>query len=282
LFRRERINETVPREANVQGKKHVFKSRKAGGFTLIEMSVVLVVIGLIMGAVSIGKDMQRNAEYSKIKQKFLDQWVSAYNSYYMRAGVVVGDKQVEPRMMVNGDAYNSGTTVVSGNDMTGATEPAAICAGAAAPKMTRSAGVLTTLHDFMDRTGVRMPPGRAEGREDRYVYLDSNGNPQEIQVCFQWNKPGTPSGSGNVMVISGLTPDLARTLDQMVDGKADAQEGLFRQEGVANGTPGVAGVEWAANNNFAQADASPSATGAGTKLDESQVVTLVAHYKMSQ
>ncbi len=47
------------------------------GFTLVEMSIVLVIIGLILGAVSIGKDLQRDAEYSKIKQKFVDQWVQA-------------------------------------------------------------------------------------------------------------------------------------------------------------------------------------------------------------
>ncbi|MBE9395822.1 type II secretion system protein [Pontibacterium sp. N1Y112] len=39
------------------------------GFTLVEMSIVLVIIGFILGAVSIGKDLQRDAEYSKIKQK---------------------------------------------------------------------------------------------------------------------------------------------------------------------------------------------------------------------
>jgi len=135
----------------------------------------------------------------------------------------------------------------------------------------------------MDRLGVRMPPGRAEGKESRYVYLDSNGNPQEVQVCFQWNKPGTFSNSGNVMVISGLTPDLARALDQMIDGKADAQEGMFRLAGVGNGTPGGPGIEWAANNTNANTATGAAIPGvAGTRLDEDPVITVVAHYKMNQ
>ena len=126
-----------------------------------------------------------------------------------------------------------------------------------------------------------MPPGRAEGFEDRYVYLDTNGNPQEIQVCFQWNNPGTAAGSGNVMVISGLTPDLARMLDQMVDGKPDAREGRFRQQGIGNGAGNAPGVQWGSNNQFAFTEAAPAAVG-GTNLDESQVATVVAVYKMNQ
>jgi prepilin-type N-terminal cleavage/methylation domain-containing protein len=258
-----------------------------GGFTLVEMSVVLVVIGVILGAVSIGKDIQRNAEYAKIKQKFIDQWASAYNTYVQRTGYPPGDNQSEPRWMVNGGRYVTGGNVVSGGNMTGATGPAQLCNGNPPDGgNTRPVETEATLNlrALMQKAGVRMPPGRAEGREDRYVYLDTNGNPQEIQVCFQWNPPGRAYGSGNVMMIYGLTPDLARSLDQMIDGKPDAQEGVFRQHDITNGASNVAGEEWRGNNtqNITVSNANGSAANVVTQLDEDQVMTVIAVYKMNQ
>ncbi|GHU44948.1 prepilin-type N-terminal cleavage/methylation domain-containing protein [Betaproteobacteria bacterium] len=264
------------------------------GFSLVEMAVVLVVIGLILGAVAIGKDVQRNAEYTKIKQKFIDQWAVAYNIFENRTGVPVGDVQQEPRLMVNGAHYEDAPGVgvigvVSGGNMVSRPLPKAICQGEAGPGMVRTSEETGATDEFalrqiMLRAGVRMPPGRAEGREDRYVYLDSNGNPQEIQVCFQWNSPEMPEGAGNVMVITGLTPDLARALDQMIDGKPDAREGLFRQEGIENGTANQAGLEWSANNTHYYQSGTGGLGGVdnGRRHDEDQIETVVAIYKMNQ
>jgi len=243
--------------------------------------------------VAIGKDVQRNAEYTKIKNKFIDQWEQAYNQYYQRTGVVLGDNQTAPQNMVNGANFAGR----SGRNMTTVTAPGTICDKALGIGMGARVGDRTDLRVLMTRVGIRMPPGRAEGFEDRYVYLDSNGNPQEVQVCFRWNRPFDANaaanlighGAGNVMVISGLTPDLARSLDQMIDGKPDAREGRFRQQNIQNnansagGNTGAAnapGSEWHANNRQAQGAA--AAGGGGATLDEDQVATVVAMYRMNQ
>ena len=264
-------------------------STRQQGFTLVELAVVLAVIGLIIGAVAIGKDVQRNAEYTKIKNKFIDQWEQAYNQYYQRTGVVLGDNQTAPQNMVNGERFLAAGTR-SGRDMTGVTPPNAICRAAAGQGMTRgfTAGTDPDLRALMTRAGIRMPPGRAEGLEDRYVYLDTNGNPQEVQVCFQWNVPlgngsaanAVGDGMGNVMVITGLTPDLARALDQMIDGKPDEREGRFRRQVVLNnagGTnPNAPGQEWQASNR------DQIGTTNDRAFDEDQIAIVTAIYRMNQ
>lgn len=250
------------------------------GFTIVEMAVVLVIIGVILGAVMIGRDAQRNAEYIRVRQTFVNQWVVAYNSYVQRTGFPVGDDRAAPRLMVNGAqfALNATTGTSSGADMSAAAEPNAICQLQAGPNMKRAKEATPSLRTLMLEAGIELPQGRGVGHEDRYVYLDTNGNPQELQVCFQWNKPGTRSGTGNVMVITGLTPDLARSLAYAIKGNADASSGSFRQEGVLTGA--ATALDWIGVNTNGISAANGGIAGQNDR--ELQVATVVAHYKMNQ
>ncbi len=295
--------------------KNANRRASQAGFTLIELTLVLAVIGLIIGAIAIGKDVQRNAEYTKVSNKYLDQWKMAYDQYYQRTGTVVGDCQQAPSYMVNGAETTIGGAAAclrnGGQAVAGIPENFAgtgfkICEGQGYAQGQTGDGdvrlATQTLRTLMTRHGVRLPPGRGEGHEDRYVYQDTNGNSTEIQVCFQWNPAGTASGAGNVMVVRGLTPDLARYLDQIVDGKPDSREGRFRiqaraahtQADQANGP----GTSWEANNTVASnignnnqsgndataigANNPGGATATGRQYDEDRVTLLTAHWMMDQ
>jgi prepilin-type N-terminal cleavage/methylation domain-containing protein len=248
--------------------------RRNQGFTLVEMSIVLVIVGVILAAVMIGRDTQKNAEYLRIRQAFVNQWLVSYNAFFLRYGFPMGDQIDAPRLMVNGSHY----TGPLGGDLTSVVEPPALC-GPTAPtgsSMARAitpaidpSGVNVHLLEVLANAGIEVPKGRGRGLEDRYAYLDANGNPQELQVCFQWNRPGHPDGVGNIMTVTGLTPDLARSLDSAIDGVVNASDGTFRLQGVALGV-----ADWGAN--------SAQAFGGAAGDRNSQVNTVTAYYRLNQ
>lgn len=198
-----------------------FRSRQAG-FTLLEISVVLVIIGMIIGAIAIGRDVQRNAAYQRVATEFVQGWAIGYDTFTANNGLVIGDVPANPTGMVNG--------------------------------ITDTPLCLAALRGAMQAAGLRMPAGRAEGSETLSSYLDSNGIPQQLSVCFSnvdWSEPGATVGTytvrkRNVMTLAGLTPAMAKLLDSHFDQRVDARFGKLREQSAAANT-GTASIAWSAN-----------------------------------
>ena len=230
---------------------------RCAGFTLVELSMVLVVVALIIGAVTAGMDLQRNATYQRISATFVRGWQMAFISHAERTGRVPGDT-----------------------------------ASPASGKVRKGTGELCglDLRNAMYAAGVRMPQGRAEGSETHYGYLDSNGNPQDLEVCMRyvkWLVPGSSAGQyvvqqRNVLVLKRMTPDLARLIDSLIDGTPDAQFGGFREAAVAGGPSDqavgyvfttVASRDWSLDARYGY-------SGAPANRDEQQVAVVTGYYLM--
>ncbi|MBF0158514.1 MAG: prepilin-type N-terminal cleavage/methylation domain-containing protein [Magnetococcales bacterium] len=225
------------------------QQRREGGFTLIEMALVLVIIGLVLGAVSIGKDLQRNAEYKRIVNKFIAQWGQAYNQYYERTGVVLLDSQSAPSGKVGGTTGS-------------------VAASAAVAEMRKY--------------GIRMPTGSGQSTaaagdtavttagsdESSYLYLDQSGIPHALQVSFTYGSAAsTVSGimAGNMMKIINMVPTLVSTMDQIIDGRVDATNGVVR----------YAGLDW---------DTTNTAAGSANQVNATERLETVTdvYWKMNQ
>lgn len=279
------------------------------GFTLIEMAVVLVIMGVIVSAVMVGRDVQRSAENMKIKRTFIDQWALTYQNYYMRMGIPIGDNRFRPTKMVNGGTVDDTGGVFAGNEISAANvTPAMICGGETGTIAGRAIQVNRSLQDIVLAAGLELPTGKGPGEENRYPYLDANGLARELVICFQYNgatATNAASGVGNLMVITGLTPDLARQLSVNIKGSSDANTGLFRQAfatppATFTGNYSTTQVDWtnniigndaitytqASGDSVSNTSNAPTDTTAVTNetaaanIQEKRVNAVVAYYKM--
>lgn len=64
------------------------------GFTLIEMAIVLVIIGIILAGVMKGRDIVRGSQVKQFSQGFAQKWVTIFNTYTDKTGKVLGDTYV--------------------------------------------------------------------------------------------------------------------------------------------------------------------------------------------
>jgi prepilin-type N-terminal cleavage/methylation domain-containing protein len=187
-----------------------FNLRNEKGFTLIEMAIVLIIIGIIIGAVVKGKDVMKSAEQKRLYNTFVREWQVAYNNYYDRTGWILGDDVDAANTTRNGQCGNGGLA------------PAA------------------SLDAQLRNVGLTPPAPGSTGATNVRTYTDSNGNQYTLTLTFDYD-----ADIGNFIQLNGpngVPIDLGLSWDRILDGTADGTTGDLQYDN--NGAPGATQQAW--------------------------------------
>lgn len=174
---------------------------KRSGFTLIELSIVLIIIGLIIGGVMKGRDLINSAEQKKIYNTWVKQWQLTANTYEDRTGGVLGDGTV-----------NGGTAATENG----------FCDNV---RLDNTVTVQNKLEAIgLEGPVSNIPSTRGGGYKIKGKYTTRN----VVAYLYQLYSH-TELSYKNRLYITGMPTDVAIAFDKMTDGISNSQTGAFRQ-----------------------------------------------------
>jgi prepilin-type N-terminal cleavage/methylation domain-containing protein len=163
------------------------------GFTLVELSIVLIIIGLIIGGVVKGKDLINSADQKKIYNTWIKQWQLTASAYQDRTGGILGDS--------SGDGRNNYTRLDNSD----------------------------TVQDRLKFVGLDVPVSNiATSKGGSYRIKGKYGTSTTV-AHLQWRD--TNDGFKNILHFTAMPTDVALAFDTMTDGVLDSSSGDFRHDG---------------------------------------------------
>lgn len=183
------------------------------GFTLIELSIVLVVIGLIISGVASGKDVVGSAEQKKVYNTWVKEWQVAINTYEDRTGGLLGDSTL-----------NGGTATSENGRMDNI-------------RMNNS----STVQDKLTQAGIDVPKSNISGTNGAEYKIKGKYNTSTANLQLFWLGSATDGIAKNRMLIRNVPTDVAIAFDKMTDGKVNASTGDFRKFNDTADATGVSG-----------------------------------------
>ncbi len=169
------------------------------GFTLIEMAIVLVIIGLILGAVLKGKDLIETAKINKVYVQYVQGWELSVENYLDRTGAVLGD-----------GTANGGTV----NPPNGSFDNVNL-------------GTTTTVENRLKAVGLDAPITNT-GNAGTYS-IDGKYSRQTVTASLYYLRSTADAQYNNTLYITNMPTDVAIALDAIIDGTANDAKGLFRR-----------------------------------------------------
>jgi len=182
--------------------------KRARGFTLIEMAVVLVIIGLILGAVMKAKDIIRSAQVKEFTNDFVLAWKDIVFTYYDRKGEILGDGPENGGTWWTRNGYFDNFNGTSQGDK--------IVGNATEIGIDPCAVIKTDISNNAASycSGIEIFKKSVAGEFTK----------SSVEIWF--SEASTPSGvNKNVLIFQNVPSDVARAIDVAIDGHQGADTG---------------------------------------------------------
>ncbi|MCF6282440.1 MAG: prepilin-type N-terminal cleavage/methylation domain-containing protein [Candidatus Polarisedimenticolaceae bacterium] len=199
--------------------------RKNAGFTLVEIAIVLVIIGLLLGGVLKGQQMVENTKYKNFKQQ-IDSYRAAVYSFQDRYRALPGDYALASTKMTAPAGVTirngNGNGAVAGGYCDAANEEACvvwqhlILAGLIGGDASATDATARRVHAYGGVVSSISTGNWANGRNELKILMQ--GIPGEVAQRLDDELDDGNATSGDVARYggSGATYDVAQTLNVFV------------------------------------------------------------------
>jgi len=228
----------------------------SSAFTLIEISMVLIVVGLLISGIVIAKDIIKHAE-SRTAIHQVNKYLVAINSFQMRYDALPGDFR-EAEQYWPGETYNgNGNNKVHINSTNGKNEPILFW------KHLNLAGLIPNSYTgepsgpFGLETGVNIPMGTIESTAWNVIYTENISlgggapDPGDPASFFAAPSDGIYGRVNNVLELSSdntgplkgaaVRPVDAHMIDKKIDDGISVTGNVFSTNATVVGSSGCVG-----------------------------------------
>lgn len=221
------------------------KMKQRRGFTLVEMAIVLVIIGIILAGVMKGRDIVRGAQVKQFSQQFAQKWGTIAQTYYDKTGQQLSDGLANGGSAATIDGWmepNAPGRAGSGAAGGVSIEEALNGVGIEACMMIKSK--LTTAQNSVVAT-ITTPGNVACGNQSNNIFQTTVEGEYAGSTIVTADLVGqkVTLGTGgvynrNLIVFYRVPVDVARGLDTAIDGKEDGEAGSCINLGDTAGADG--------------------------------------------